>query len=304
MYIDFAYPGYLVFLFAVPVLIFFHFYSLKNIKGKALKFANFEAIARVSGLDIFSKNISLLLFDIFFVVTLVLALSGLTLYKEVQASSFSYVIAVDSSDSMSATDLLPSRIDVAKKTAAEFIESSAYTNIAIISFSGNSYVMQDITDNKQALKRALNEIALSGVGGTDIYEAISLSVNLLKGEENKAIILLSDGQINMGDINEAIEYAKKNNVIIHTLGIGTIEGGETAFGMSKLDEDSLKSLAYNSGGKYFNVKSKESLQESFKEIHQITSKLASFNLSFHLIILAIVLFIAKQFLVSINKISW
>jgi len=305
MYISFTHPFYLLFLFAIPILIFFHFYGLKNIKGRALKFANFEAIARVKGIDLFSKNIMLLVFNILFVVLLVFALSGLTLYKEVDASSFSFIIAIDNSESMSAKDLTPDRITAAKETSINFVNSLPYESyVGVISFSGDSFVEQKLTKNKQEIKSAIESIEISSVGGTDIFEAVSSSIELLGNEKNKAIILLSDGQINVGNVNEAVDNAKFNEVLINTIGIGTLAGGEASYGTSKLDEDSLKSLAYNTNGKYFNVKNKDEMRKSFSEIISVTRKLGSIDLSFYLIIIAIILFIVKEFLLSINKIIW
>lgn len=305
MYISFTHPLYLFFLFAIPVLIFFHFYGLKNIKGRALKFANFEAIARVKGIDLYSKNIMLLIFNILFVILLVLALSGLTLYKEMDASSFSFVIAIDNSESMSAKDIPPDRLTAGKETAINFIDSLPYESyVGVLSFSGESYIEQKPTKNKQEIKSAIESIELSEVSGTDIFEAISNSVKILETEKNKAIILLSDGQINVGNVNDAIDYAKSNNVLIHSIGIGTASGGNVSYGMSKLDENSLKSLAYNTGGRYFNAENKAEMAISFNQIIGVTRKLGSIDLSFYLIIVVIVLFIAKEFLLSINKIIW
>ncbi len=305
MFISFTHPLYLAFLFAIPFLIFFHFYGLKNIKGKALKFANFEAIARVRGIDLYSKNVMLLAFNILFVVLLVLALSGLTLHKEADASSFSFVLAIDNSESMSANDIEPDRLSAAKGTALNFINSLPYESyVGVISFSGDSRVEQALTKNKQEVKDAIDRIEVSSVGGTDIFEAVSSSVGLLKKEKNKAIILLSDGQINVGNVNDAIDNAKVNEVLINTIGIGTLAGGETTYGMSKLDEDSLKSLSYNTGGKYFDVNSREELRESFSQIIGVTRRLSSIDLSYYFIIISIILFVVKEFLLSINKIMW
>jgi Ca-activated chloride channel family protein len=286
-------------------MIFLHFFSLKTIRGKALKFANFEAIARVKGVDLYSKNISLLLLDIFFVVILVFSLSGLIFHLEVSASTFSFILAIDSSESMEAVDLEPDRISVAKEVAKDFVDNSPFdSRIGVVSFSGNSYIEQDLTDNKQMLKSSIEKIEVSTISGTDIYEAIAISSNLLKEEKSKAIILLSDGQINTGDIGRAITYAKENDVIIHTVAIGTVEGGEVSYGISRLDEDTLKGLAYNTNGKYFNAQTKEELESSFNEIRQITRRLGKINLSNYLLILAILIFLSRQFLVSLNKIMW
>lgn len=305
MYISFTNPFNLIFLFVIPLIMFLHFFGLRNLKGKALKFANFNAMARIRGIDIYSKNISLLVFDILFVMILVFSISGLTLHAQVKASSFSFVIAIDSSESMSATDMLPNRLEVAKETAKEFVSSSPYDSpMGVISFAGNSYIEQELSNNNQEIKSAIDSIEINPVSGTDIYEAIVISTGLLKNENSKAIILLSDGQINVGSLNEAIQYAKYNNVLVHTIAIGTVEGGEVSYGISKLDEDSLKSVAHNTGGEYFNVRNEQEMKDSFNKIMQETTKLGSINLYYILIVVAIILFIFRQFLISMNKILW
>jgi len=282
MYFSFAYKIYLVFLFAIPVLIFLHFYGLKNIKGKSLKFANFEAIARVKGIDLYSKSIFVLIINLILVSLLVLSLSGLTINQEMDASTFSYVIAIDNSESMEATDLAPNRLEAAKETAVSFIEALPLESyVGVISFSGDTNVLIDLEKDKRKIIEAIEEILISPVGGTDINEAVWNSMRLLRKEENKAIIILSDGQINIGDLGTTIEEAIDDGVIIHTVGIGTVEGGEVNYGLSKLDEKSLKSLAYNTKGKYFNVKDNEELKETFDDFIDITKKIGSINLSFY-----------------------
>lgn len=305
MYISFSHPFYLVFLFAIPVLVLLHFFGLKNIKGRALGFANFESIARVKGIDLYSKNIFLLLFNVFFVVLLVFALSGLTIHRDIAASDFSFVIAIDSSESMSATDMNPNRISAAKETAIDFVNSlPSGSSVGVLSFSGSSQVEQRLTKNKPDIKYAIDNIEIGFIKGTDVFEAVSNSIELLNKEKRKSMVLLSDGQINIGSFAKAISYAQSYDLVVHTFGIGTVTGGEVSYGLSKLDEDSLKSLAYNTGGQYFNVKNKQDMRDSFDEIIEVTEKQGSFDLTLYLIIMVIILFIVKQFLLSIHKIIW
>ena len=305
MYFSFSHPIYLFFLFVIPILIFLHFFGLKTIRGRSLKFANFEAIAKVKGIDLYSKNIYLLLLNILFVILLILALSGLTLHKEMEASSFSFVIAIDTSESMSAVDISPDRLSAAKETAINFVDSLPIeSSVGIISFSGNSRIELAVSKNKQEIIYAIGNIRISDVQGTDVFDAVVNSIKLLQEEDNKAIILLSDGQINIGSVNEAITYARFNEALIHTIGIGSVEGGETSYGFSKLDEDSLKSLAYNTDAEYFNANSKEKLEDSFSQITAVTRRLGSINLGFYLIMVVIILFVLKQILWSMNKIGW
>ena len=60
MEIIFERPEYLFFLLAIPIMIFFHIVSLKIIRKRSIKFANFEAITRIKGVEIFSKNLTVL----------------------------------------------------------------------------------------------------------------------------------------------------------------------------------------------------------------------------------------------------
>jgi len=303
MFFSFDNPVYLFFLFAVPFLILFHFLSLKHLKRSALKFANFDAIANVKGIDLFSKNILGLILDILFIFLLVFSLAGLNLHKNMEVSDFSFVIAIDASQSMAAEDFVPNRLSVAKEIAIDFIQTlPGSSSVGIISFAGNTYIQQKLTENKQLLKSSINQIKLDSYGGTDVYEAISISANLLENEENKAIILLSDGQVNIGDITLVIDLLNKEEIVLHSVAIGTPEGGKVSYGISKLDSDILQSLAYSSNGEFFEVQDKQELKNSFNEIMHLINKLGKINLSPYLLILAILLFLLNQFLRNVNKI--
>jgi Ca-activated chloride channel homolog len=303
MFISFDNPYYLLLLLVVPFLIFFHFFSLKKIRQSSLRFANFEAIARVRGIDLYSKKISILILNLILVSLLVLSLSGFNFHNEVSASGFSFVVIIDSSESMTARDISPNRIVVAKNTANDFIDTLPYESYAgVVSFSGESYVEQDITKNKQLLKDAINRIEVSSVDGTNVHGAVLAAGNLLEGESNGAIILLSDGQINLGKIPDAISYAEENEIMIHTIGIGTLGGGEAVYGLSKLDEDSLKSLSYNTDGVYFNAEDETEMSEAFSSIIQETEKIGKIELRNYLLMLVLILFLVEIFLVSTNRI--
>jgi len=299
MYITFAYPKYLFLLLIIPLIVLVYILTLKNTKKRALKFANFEAIARVKGVEFFSKNVITFLLSIFIVFFLVMSVSGATLHKQAEASTFSFILAIDSSRSMEARDLLPNRLDVAKETAKSFVDlAPRTTRIGVVSFSGNSFIEQDLTENKDQMESAINSIEQSSIEGTDIYEVIITSTNLLKNEESKALVLLSDGQITVGEIEEAIEYANDNDVLIHTIAVGTADGGETSYGVSKLDEDSLKALAYNTEGKFFKAQDKGAILDSLNNILLLTNKKISINLSPYLLLAVILFFVVDYILVN------
>ncbi len=162
MYLSFTDPKYLFLLLVIPLIVFIYLLTLKSMKKRALKFANFDAIARVQGISFFSRDIITIILSSLIVLVLVLSVSGLTLHRQAKASSFSFVIAIDVSRSMEAKDLLPTRLDAAKETAKEFVNAApSTTKIAVVSFSGNAFIEEAITEDKTLVKRAIESIPLS-----------------------------------------------------------------------------------------------------------------------------------------------
>jgi len=299
MYFTFTDPKYLFALLTIPFIIFIYLLSLKNTKKKALTFANFNAIAKVRGVSFFSRNIITTVLSIIVITLMTLSASGMTLHTQAYASSFSFVIAIDVSRSMEAKDITPTRLDASKQTAKEFIDSSPITTkFGVVSFSGNAYIHQDITEKKGLVKESIEGIEISSIEGTDIYEAVITATNLLKEESGGSIILMSDGQMNVGEVDDAIDYANRHDVIINTIGIGTLEGGETPYGISRLNEEVLKALAYNTEGDYYSVQDKNALSNSLETIMKLSQKKISVDLSGYLLFAAMIAFFIDYILVN------
>jgi Ca-activated chloride channel homolog len=297
--ISFLNQPYLFLLTLIPLAILIHFYTLRKRRAHALNFANFDAISKVKGVDLLSKNILSLIMVILISLSLVFALADLNIHRTVLASSFSFGIAIDNSRSMEATDIFPNRLEAAKDAAMSFVDVvSDGTKMHVLSFSGNAFLEQSPTAEKLLIRQAIREIPISGVGGTDLGEAVITSTNLLRGEKAKTIILLSDGRINVGTVDDAIDYANENGVIIHSIGIGTEEGGLTGFGsLSTIDEDALKAIAHNTGGQYFRAESANALRESFQSILGLKLGKVSIDISSYLIVAALV-FLMIQYILT------
>lgn len=302
MFISFAKPQYLFLLLLIPLLIVIHFISLKKHKKKALKFANFEALQRIKGIEFFSKNLVVLYVSVFIVLLVVLSVSGATWHMTVRASSFSFVLTIDASQSMETTDVNPSRIDAAKLAAKDFVDFAPInTKIGIISFTSVPYIHKELTDDRYVLKSAIDEIYIKPVGGTNMLDAVIAGLNMLRKEDARAIILISDGQINIESVESLIDYANENDVIVHTIGVGTTAGKETSIGyISKMDEDALKSIAYDTNGRFFLASDRIKLSNSFKEIIGYTKKKVSIDLSGWLAAAAIVIFVGLYVLSNLK----
>lgn len=298
--IIFTKPQYLVFLLIIPLLIFFNIISIKMSKKRAIKFANFDAIAKINGVDIFSKNLTILYLHCFIAIFIILAISGVTLIRTVDTSSVSFALTIDSSRSMATTDIVPTRFDAAKKAASTFIDLLPEgSRIGIVSFSGSATIDQELTSDKALIKGAINNINIKEVGGTDIYSALVTSSNILKEESAKSIILISDGSINLNLVQNIVDYVQKNQVIIYSLGVGTTEGGSDDSGAYyKISEENLRLISENSGGRYYNIQQAGDFYSSLNDIISLARKSAIKDLSFYFLILALLLFVVEFILLN------
>jgi len=193
---------------------------------------------------------------------------------------------------MSATDISPNRMTAAIREAENFVDLLPIgVEVGVVGFSGDALVYQELDSSKLKAKMAISELTFGEVQGTNIYNAI-LSANVLFGDEQmKSIVLISDGQLNVGDAPRIIRYMNRNNLIVNTIAVGTTEGGVTSFDtVSKADEDFLKSLAFNSGGQFFRVNDVDEMKVSFNVLVDEMFKEVMFDLTFYFLLVAIFLF--------------
>jgi len=229
MRLDFANPEYLWFLLSIPLLIITHFYFLRHTKAKALKFANFEALKRVTGKELITKNIFILVLRCLVLLFVIIAAAGAEFWYLGESNENDYVTALDVSLSMTTTDLSPSRLEASKQFATEFVSKlKGDTNIGVVSFSGITFVDQALISDKARVIRALQGLHMNEIGGTDLSGALITATNLLmNSKKGKAILLMSDGSHTAGSedaIREALQYVKSNHIVVHTLAVGTERG--------------------------------------------------------------------------------
>lgn len=301
MMIIFTRPQYLILLMAIPILIFVHIAALRSVKKKSIKFANFEAISKIKGVEVFSKNLTVLYLNIIIITLVVLSVSGTSLTRNVDTSQLSFVLAIDASGSMVVSDIQPSRIEAAKKAAVDFLNMvPEKTRIGVISFSGSPFIEQDMTDDKALVKGAIENLGVKMIGGTDILNALTASTNLLREEDSKTIILISDGQANIYTLQDIIDYSNKNRVMIHCLGIGSREGytEEETGATFKVAEDTLKTIAHNTGGEYYYIQDVSDFYNSLNDIISVTKKRAIYDLSLYLMVAALFLLILNFALIN------
>jgi len=268
-----------------------------------MTFANFEVMERFTGEKIISKNFVTLALRMVTITFLVLAISGMVMWYEGHSSEADFVLAIDSSGSMLAADYEPSRLSAAKNAATLFIDSlPENSEVGIISFAGISFIKSPMTDDSDATKKSIEGIDVENIGGTAIGDAIVSSSNLLANSERpKTVVLLTDGQSNVGiSIQEAILYAKEAGIIVNTIGIGTEKGGniQNITFVSKLDANGLEFIANETGGLFFMAKNTSELSGAYASIASSTERLLAFNASSLLLMLSLLFFFVEWFLTN------
>lgn len=197
------------------------------------------------------------------------------------------VLAIDVSSSMLARDLKPNRMEALKRVASDFIESRPNDRIGLVVYAGESYTKTPVTSDKSVVIDALKGIKFDNVlqDGTAIGTGLATAINRLKDSKakSKIIILLTDGVNNSGTIEPetASDIAEEYGIKVYTIGLGTngmaeypyalSANGDFIFKMMKveIDQELMKSIAKNTGGKYFRATSNEKLETIYDEINKL-----------------------------------
>ena len=199
-----------------------------------------------------------------------------------EAEGIDIVMAIDVSTSMLARDFTPDRITAAKEVAAEFIAARPTDRIGLVVFAGESLTQSPLTTDQATLQTLLARIR-SGLieDGTAIGNGLATAINRLRESEakGKVVILLTDGVNNRGQISPltAAQIARDYGIRVYTVGVGkrgkapypvVDPFGNTSFMQLdvEIDEDILRQIADETGGRYFRATDKRKLKDIYDEI--------------------------------------
>jgi len=289
---------YLNFLFGIPVLIlgiiFYNRWKKKSLSlfgdSKLLK----ELMHSYSKGRTQIKNVFTMLIFTFLIIGIANPQVG-TKMEEVKREGVDLMIAIDLSNSMLAEDIKPNRLEKAKLAISRLIDKLEGDRIGLIVFAGEAYVQLPITTDYSAAKLFLSTVNTNIVPtqGTEIAKAIDLSVQSFDMEnvQNKAIIIITDGESHDEKAIESAQQAQKLGIFVHTLGMGLSKGGpipiynkygnQTGYRkdregntvVSKLNETLLQEIASEGEGIYVRANnSKAGLSTLFAEINKMEKK--------------------------------
>ncbi len=179
------------------------------------------------------------------------------------------VFVLDESPSMAAMDFPPTnRFDAAKDVIRKFVNAREHDPVGLVTFAEEAALRIPPTLDKNGFLDELDNLELMDLGnGTAVGLGIAIAALHLQEStaEEKAIILITDGENNSGEIvpESAADIAEGMGIRIYTIGMGSkgvvaIEYKEpetekiiTGQFMSDFDEGLLVDIAEKTNGKYF-----------------------------------------------------
>lgn len=273
MDLHFEYLYVLFLLLMIPGLYFLYARYNSEKKESVLKFSSLKVIKKsITGKNFARKHLPFVL---------MMGVLGLIIvgFANPQIPSVSFEkginlsVVLDGSESMAASDYSPTRLDTAKHAISKLVTKiGPQNNVGVVLFESGATTISYLSPDKQKTLNAISSIQ-QGQGATAIGDGLSLGIDMSSSipDKKSIVILLSDGVHNSGFVtpDEAIEYAKVNNVQIHTIGLGSAEPvylrddiyGEPQY--AELDEETLMKISNETGGNYYKSLDEKTLNDIF-----------------------------------------
>ena len=196
------------------------------------------------------------------------------------------LLAVDISGSMDTQDMIlnkaaVNRLKVVKKVAGEFIQRRHGDRVGLILFGSRAYLQTPLTFDTETTATLLEESEIGLAGReTAIGDAIGLAVKRLRDDAaaERVLVLLTDGANTSGEVQplQAAGFAARDGLTVYTVGVGADEmmvqdffGSRVVNPSADLDEDTLKAIAEQTGGRYFRARDAESLEKIYQILDEL-----------------------------------
>ena len=286
----FVWPLALLGLLAIPVLAVLYVLAGRKRRREARRFANPALVPNlVSSSPGWRRHVAPVL-ALAALALLVVGIARPHVVRNVTRDDATIVLAIDTSRSMAADDVEPTRFQAAKQAALAFLDKVPDNySVGIVSFSTSADPVLPPTTDREAAKTALDQLRLGS--GTAIGNAITRSVDLAldqrPGQRPRprpgpgarspvAVLLLSDGAQTAGDIRPlpAAERARRLGVPVSTIALGTGDavvevprpGGLKERVVVAPDLQTLRLVARTTGGSFSEAPDAESLQSVYREL--------------------------------------
>jgi Ca-activated chloride channel family protein len=276
-WLSFLNPERLWVLLIVPVLIAGYIFLVLMKKKTGMRFTNTAILGQVVPKQSQWRRHLAVALSIAALIALSLAWArpnGIEMQPRERAT---VVLVIDTSLSMQATDVKPTRLDAAKEAALNFVKAlPAQYNLSVVSLSGNPSVRLPPTTDRVQAQQAIRSLKVqeSTAVGESIYTALSALQMAPKGTDSSpapgAIVLLSDGQNTAGrSPAQAANEAKKQSIPVYTIAYGTENGYVDLDGKREQvppDKALLAGIAVATGGQTYTAENLDQLDRVYNNI--------------------------------------
>jgi Ca-activated chloride channel homolog len=282
--LHFAWPFMLAGLVVLPLIVLLDLWARRRRARYAIAFSNVGVLRSVAPKVPGWRRYVPLAFLLLALAAMIVGLARPQRSVAVARKQATVIMDMDTSGSMIAKDVAPSRLGAATAAASSFVHSLPSTfKVSLVPFQSTATVAVAPTYDHSAVTKALGRLRANG--GTAIGDAISLSLAVAKPGQNGAatttkgtdangrvILLLSDGSNTSGiPVEEAIQQAKTAHVRVYTVAFGTPGGTISAGNFGQIvavppDPSALRAIAHETGGEFYSVADEDTLKQVYKHI--------------------------------------
>jgi Ca-activated chloride channel family protein len=274
-------------LVVVPLIMLVAYILVQRSRQKyALRFTSVDLLASVAPRRPgWQRHISAALMLIA-VLALVAGLANPTRNVRVARQRGTIMLAIDTSGSMAATDVTPTRLKAAETAARGFVEKLPKgLKVGLLSFNTSATVVASPTLDHETVLTAINGLQVGGgtATGEAIFQSLGAIAALPKAADGKkapgVVVVMSDGSPTIGrngespeqTVQEATAAAKQASVPIDSIAFGTPTGSIQIQGeivSVPADPQTMQQIASGSGGKSFTASSANQLNSVYDQIRK------------------------------------
>lgn len=283
---SFGWPLALTALALVPIAVWAYHALDARRREDASRFANAALLPGLVAAEPGRRRFVPPLLVLLALVLLVFGLARPHVMRSVQREEATVVLAIDSSRSMEATDVKPSRRAAARSAAETFLDTvpDRY-RVAIVSFATKAEVVLPPTVDRDAARAALGQLRPGA--GTAIGDALARALSVVVPQATvpgqatppatpASILLLSDGAQTLGGVQplDAAKRAAELKVPVSTVALGTrdatvevpLPGGLKQLVTVPPDPQTLRRVAEATGGSFFEAPTAADLEAVYREL--------------------------------------
>jgi Ca-activated chloride channel homolog len=299
--VSFQAPLLLGLLALVPLAAGIYVWSQRRARKFAVRYTNVAVLAGVAGRS-YTRHVPAVL-ALLALAALLIAVARPQRTVAAERREATVILVFDTSGSMLATDVQPSRLAAAQLAGKTFADSVPDTfRIGVIGFGSSAQQLAEPTTDHARVKTTID--ALQVKGATAMGDALKAAINSARipvpdglGGERRlpaAIVLLGDGASTRGtDPIDVVQGTKKFKIPVYTVALGTQNGtlthtnpntGQTNTERVPPDLLTLQEIARDTGGQFFATADARRLQTVYanlgtrltktKEKQQVTSAFA------------------------------